>query len=149
MEKPRQSLLVDLDSLFPDDTITIGNTVLIIHPLNLEQITTMSKQVKALGIPLTEAGITWDNYNQPANIIKIVEVILDNAPLILEEASNIDYENLKVLPLDILLQIVDKIIEVNFRSKELFEKNFKSLTSKLNQGGDGQKKALQKIPSKK
>jgi hypothetical protein len=127
----RQSLSIDLDTLFPGSPLTIGNQSIVIRPLSLEQIAELSTKVSGLYPIFIEKNITWDNFREPKNLIQIASILLVNAPVILEEASNIDISDLKKLPLEIIVQIVDKVVEENLKSKDLLEKNFKSLTAKF------------------
>ncbi len=129
----RQSLSLDLDSLFPGTSIPIGNEQIVIRPLTIEQLSTLSKKLTGIGVLLSEAGITWDNFNTPENLFKLAIMILDNVPNVLEEAANVNIDDLKQLPMDIIVQIVDAIIAENLKSKEGLEKNFKSLTEKFRQ----------------
>lgn len=129
--RARQSLSIDFDTLFPGDAITIGTQSIVIRPLNLEQLTTLTKQVKGLIPKFAEENITLDNFNNAESIVKMIPIIFDNAPFILEEASNISLDDLKKLPMDVIIQIVDKVVEVNLKSKGTLEKNFKSLISKF------------------
>jgi len=129
----RQSLSLDLDALFPGETLTIGNQSIIIRPLNIEQIAILSKKLKGIGTILGDIGVTWDNYNEHANLFKLAVTVIDNFPDILEEASNIAIKDLQALPIDLIVAIVDKILDVNLKSKDSLEKNFKSLTGKFRQ----------------
>lgn len=127
----RQSLNLDLDSLFPGESLTIGNTSIIIRPLGFEQIATLTKKLEGIGTLLTEKGVTWENYTKPENMFKLANVVLTNFPEVLEEASNVNMEDLKKVPLEVIVSIVDKVISVNLKSKETLVKNFKSLTEKF------------------
>lgn len=127
----RQRLNVDLDSLFPGDTLTICEQTISIRPLGIKQLAIIAKKLKGFGKLLSEDGVTWENYNQPENIVKIATVLLDQFPEVLEEASNIDIEDLEVLPIEIIAEILDKVMEVNMDSKGKLEKNFKSLAGRL------------------
>lgn len=127
----RQKLSIDLDSLFPGTAITIGNQSIVIRPLSIEQLSVLSKKATSLGSVLAEKDITWENFNNPKNLVSIAIILLENAPDILEEASNIEVDDLKRLPLEIIMNIVDAIITENMKSKEGMEKNFKSLTKKF------------------
>jgi hypothetical protein len=127
----RQKLNLDLEALFPGDTLKIGGTVINIRPLGVLQLSLISKKLKGFLQILSEDGVTWENYNQTENIIKIASILLEQFPEILAEASNIDDEDLKELPLEVIVQVLDKVIEVNLKSKSTLEKNFKSLTEKL------------------
>ena len=130
-EIKRQSLSIDLDELFPGDTITIGNQPILIRPLLFEQGTLLVKKIKGLLPIIEQEGITWENFNEYSNIFKLVYIAFENSPVILEEVLNIDIEDLKKLPIEIIVQLVDKAIEVNMKSKEGLEKNFKSLIRKF------------------
>ena len=132
MAKTRTRLTLDLESLFPGDTLDVcGNTV-DIRPLGIQQLAVIARKLKGFGSILTDEGVDWDNYNQPENLLKLAVLLLDHAPDVLEESSNIALEDLQVLPIDVVVDILDKVIEVNMKSKEKLEKNFKSLAGKLN-----------------
>lgn len=127
----RQSLSLDIESLFPGEPLKIGNQSVIIHPLNIEQIAVLSKKLRGIGAILSELDVTWENYNTQANLFKLAVVVIENFPDILEEAANINIADLKVLPIEVIVLILDKILDVNLKSKEALEKNFKSLTKKF------------------
>lgn len=145
--KQRQTLSLDLDSLFPGEPVTIGNTTIHIKPLSIEQIAVLSRKITGLGKKLTDSGVTWDNYNEPKNIFQIGVIILENFPDVLEEAANVAIDDLKILPLELIVEIVDKIMSVNLKSKDALEKNFKSLTA--NFAPVKEKKETPKAPAKK
>lgn len=127
----RQKLSIDLDSLFPGSSVTIGNQSIIIRPLSIEQLSVISKKITGLGKILVEKNITWKNFQSPENIAQLAVIALENAPFVLEEAANVAIEDLKKLPLELIVQIIDKVIEENLKSKDDLEKNFKSLIKKL------------------
>jgi hypothetical protein len=127
----RQSLSIDLDSLFPGSSITIGTQTVLIRPLNIEQLALISKQLTGVGTILSEKGVTWENFNTPENLFHLAVVLLGNVPDVLEEAANINIEDLKKLPIELLVQIIEAIISENLKSKDSLEKNFKSLTEKF------------------
>lgn len=131
-DQKRQRLNLDLESLFPGDTITIGEQTLDIRPLGIKQLATIAKKLKGFGKVLADEGVTWENYNQPENLIKLASVLLDQFPEVIEEGSNIAIEDLQLLPIEIVVEILDKVLEVNMKSKEKLEGNFKSLAGKFN-----------------
>jgi len=132
MAKERQKITIDLESLFPGDTLTIGDQVLDLRPLNIKQLAVVARKLKGFGGLLSEEGITWENYSNPENLLKMAVVLLEQFPEVLEEASNIDMDSLQELPIDVVVEILDKVIDVNLKSKEKLMGNFKSLTQKLN-----------------
>jgi hypothetical protein len=129
----RQKISFELDDLFPGGTVSIGKSIILIRPLNIEQIAVLSKKIKAIGSLLSKEGITWENYSEKTSLLKIAVVLLDSFPDVLEEASNIDINDLKKLPLNSIVLIVSKVIEVNLKSKDDLIKNFTSLIEKLAQ----------------
>lgn len=123
----RQKLNTDLNELFPGEPLTIGTATVIIPPLGLEALFNSIKKIEGIATQLSEAEITFDNFNEPAKALKLVRIILETCPELLEEASNIDIEDIKQLPLEGVLAIINKVIEVNIKSKDALEGNFKSL----------------------
>lgn len=132
-KKERQRLnIVDLEELFPGETINIGGQTVDIRPLGVLQLAKVARQLKGFGKYLSDEGVTWDNYNQPEHLIKLAVLILEQFPNVLEEASNIAVEDLQELPIEYVVQILDTVITVNLKSKEALEGNFRSLAEKLN-----------------
>ncbi len=129
---PRQKLNLNLEELFPGDTLDIGNQTIHIRPLGVQQLAIIAKKLKGAGKLLAKDGINWENYSQPDNIISIATLLLDQFPEVLEEASNIDVKDLQKLPLESILPIINKVIDVNLESKESLSKNFQNLISKIN-----------------
>jgi hypothetical protein len=124
-------LNLDFDSLFPGDSMSIGNTSVVIRPLSILQLASMSKQLSGFGDILSDQGITFENYGTTDNIWKIVTLVLEQAPDVLSEASGIHVDDILSLPLDIVVELVNKVIEVNLEAKGNLSKNFKSLTEKI------------------
>ena len=127
--KQRQRLTIDLTELFPGETLMIGTQQVIIKPLVAEQIATLIMQARGFGVILDEQGVNWDNYNKPENAFKIASTLITQFPEILEELSDIHQDDLKALPLEMIVTVLDKVIEVNLKAKDAFEKNSKSLTT--------------------
>ncbi len=132
MSRERTRLNLDLESLFPGDTITIGTQNVDINPLGIRQLAVIARKLKGFGKILADDGVSWKNYNTPENLIKLAVILLDDFPEVLEEASNIALEDLQELPIDVVVEILDKVIEVNMKSKEKLEGNFKSLAQRFN-----------------
>lgn len=127
----RQTLSIDLDELFPGETVEIGKSSIIIRPLSLEQIMTLAVQAKGIMNILAEQGVTWKNYNTADSLAKIAYTLLDKFPDVLEELANVAIADLKKLPLEAIVAIIDKVLYVNLKSRDALEKNFSSLTKNL------------------
>lgn len=128
MAKTRQKLIIDLETLFPGETISIGENAVYIEPLNIKQLAVIAAKLNGLFKILNDDGITTENYNSPENLLKIASILLEQFPTVLEEASNIEIESLEQLPLEMVIEILNTVISVNLKSKEKLEGNFKSLT---------------------
>jgi len=131
MAKERIRLSFNLESLFPGDTLTIGEQTIDIRPLGIKQLAIIARKLKGFGKVLSEEGVDWENYNQPENLLKLAVILLEQFPDVLEEGSNIASEDLQQLPIDIVVEILDKVLEVNMKSKEKLEGNFKSLAGRF------------------
>ena len=110
MKTERQSLSIDLDALFPGEELVIGKSTVIIRPLNISQISNISKKLKGMGQILSKEGVTWDNFAEKQSIISIAVCLIDNFPEVLEEAANINLEDLQNLPLESIILLLNKTI---------------------------------------
>lgn len=129
--KTRQRLNIDLEALFPGDTITIGEQVVDIRPLGIAQLAIVARKLKGFGAVLAEEGVTWENYSTPESLLKLAVSLLENFPDVLEEATNIDQEDLLQLPVDCIVELLDKVIEVNMKSRDTLEENFSRLAGRF------------------
>ena len=140
-----RKLGLNLDSLFPGKAIALDTGSVEIKPLSIVTLASVVRKVKGIGPILVEKGVTWENYNDPQNLFVIVEVIMDNIPSLMEELTDIDIDDIKLLPLEALVILLTGVIDVNIQSKESLEKNFESLAGKLGiQMEKVQKQELQK-----
>ncbi len=127
----RTRLNIDWDAMFPGDSLEICGTTIVIRPLGLLALSSIAKQLKGFGSLIAEDNVTWENYGTPDNIVKVAAVLLDKFPGILAEASNIEEEDIAQLPIDEVVSILNKVLEVNLKSKDALEKNFLSLAEKF------------------
>ena len=124
----RQRLDLDLDSLFPGEEYTIGKNKIKIRPFGADQLSDILKKLEELGGIITSAGITWDNLQSPDKFLKLTIIIFDHFPELIEEATNVHVDDIKKLPLEIIMELLDRIFAVNLASKDNFAKNWQSLT---------------------
>ncbi len=142
----RTRLDLDWDSLFPGSELSIGDQKIEIKPLSLFQLAKVTRTLKGFGKLLSEEGVSWENYQQQDNIVLIASVLLDQFPEVLSEASNIHVDDIQRLPLENIVSVLDKVLEVNLESRESLEKNFKSLAAKFTKAT---KPAVKKVKSVK
>jgi hypothetical protein len=128
----RQRLSVEtLEEILPGEVMKIGKQDVFIKPLGLLKLATISRKLKAFFKELQGQGINLDNAKTPENIILIASELLENFPTVLEEASNIHLDDINLLPIETVVELVDKIIDVNMKSNESFLGNLNRLTSKF------------------
>lgn len=118
---------VDWEALFPGKKFTVGSKTINITPLNIENIAKVTRKIKTIMPMLKAEGIDWDGLNNPEMIVKLIPILMDNAPEMISEATGIDIESLVKFPPEYMLQLVTIVIEVNLESKDALEKNFESL----------------------
>ena len=126
----RIRITAELDELFPGDVISIGSQTIEIKALGFGKIMSLVRKLNALGPKFTEAGISWTNFTSEGFAIPLASILLEQAPDILSEVSNIHEDDIQMLPLDKIVEILAVAADVNLRSKESLEKNFKSLAEK-------------------
>ena len=122
---------IDWDSLFPGFAFTVGVKTHTIKPLNVEGIANVSKKIKSIIPIIISEGITWKNLGTYESIIKIVPILIENAPEIISEATGISTESLLKFPPQYLIEITTIAVKANLESKESLEKNFESLVETL------------------
>ena len=133
--KERTRLKIDLDAILPGDQFQIGSESVLIRPLSLVQYKVIIGQVKSLAAYLKEHGVDQKNWKETDNIIFIAETVIEKFPDLLAEVSGIHEDDLQELPLEIIVALIDKCMEVNMKAKDSLLGNFKSLIGKINVSG--------------
>lgn len=131
MAKERITFEVDIDELLPGDEFKIGKETIIIRPLGLLQYKTILGRLRTVYDDLNALNINGENLRKPESVLVIADLVMTKFPDVLEEATNISTTVLDKLPLEIILALIDKCLEVNLRSKESFLKNWNSLIKKI------------------
>lgn len=130
-----KSIHEELNSLLPGEEFKIGSDSITIRPLTLFQYKTITGKFKLLIDECVDKGITAENYRETDKFLFIAEIILTKFPDLLEEISNISAEDLQQLPIEIVVSLIDKCLEVNLKSKDVLMGNFKSLAGRINMQG--------------
>lgn len=118
----------DWKILFPTETFTLGETVLEIKPLNLENIPQAVRDMRNILSDIEEKGITFDNYTD--NFEALVTSLVTKTPGLISLMAGLDIEDVKRLPLSISVALALKCVEVNLSSQEDFLKNLTALMEK-------------------
>lgn len=126
---------VDWDSLFPGEEFSIGSVKHNVTPLDLEGISLVTRKIKSILPLLKVEKITFKNFSEPENVVKLSAILSDHAPEIISDVTGIELTSLAKFKPQFVLELITIAIKVNIDSKESLEKNFESLT-----------KALQNLP---
>jgi hypothetical protein len=127
----KQRLNINLEELFPGEPLKIGNDTIFIRPMGLLQLTKITRQLNDFMSLLSKENITFDNYTSPENLIKVVSILFEKFPDILEESSNISFDDLQHLPIDIITDIIVAVVKVNIKSKDSLVGNFNRLAQMI------------------
>jgi len=141
-------MLPELNTLFLTNTINIGSVIYIIRPYTIEELFEVTARLKAMKDILQNEDVALDNFSSVQSILTIIS---DSYFFVQKEICsiiNISDRDFGKLPLEIVVSIIDKIIEINLQSKELFENHLQKLGGKTKSDSDSEAeiaKAIQKL----
>ncbi len=121
----------DWKNLLPQTDYKLGNTTLPLRPLNVSEVGKIARVAKNMAQYMKDKGITLDNFKDPANIGIVFEIILDVCPELISDSANLDVEDVRNLPLEVGIDLFNKLIEVNLKSKDALEKNSLNLANTI------------------
>lgn len=136
--KERTRLGIDFSKLYRTTTMEIGGTMVTIRPLTYVQWAELLSKADLIIAKCKEADITTENYREPAKALALAKIIVVDFIDVLAEVSNIHEDDLKALPIEIIVDIIGNVIEVNLASKADLEKNFNRLTAMLTQQAESE-----------
>lgn len=118
---------VDWDALFPGEPFVVGTFTHNIKPLDISGIAKISKKIKSILPMLEKENINLNNIGNGDAIVRLIPILMDNAPDIISDATGIELLSIIKFPPSYLIKLVTLTIKVNLKSKEELEKNFESL----------------------
>ncbi len=130
MSEPTR-LNIQWANLFPADTITIGDQKVEIKPMKFGRLASVVRELRSFMDTLVAQDITFDNYHTPDNLLSIATTLMESSPGLLAKAANLHEDDIAEMPLEIVVQVLSKAIEVNLKSKDSLLKNFKGLTDQV------------------
>lgn len=136
--KEKTRLGIDFSKLYRTTTMDIGGTLVTIRPLTYVQWAELLSKADLIIAKCKEQDITLENYRSPMKTLALARIIMTDFINILSEASNIHEDDLKALPIEIIVDIIGNVIEVNLASKADLEKNFNRLTAMLTQQAESE-----------
>jgi hypothetical protein len=117
----------DWKTIMPGEPIVLGNTILTVKPYSLKSIISMSNAFKVLFDAIKESDISVNNWNDPAQAVKLFQLVAANAPVIIEEAIGLHRDDISGLPLALGVVVIEKIVRVNLESQKGFSEALRYL----------------------
>jgi len=105
----------------------IGTTILTIQPFSILDLSILTVKVRPLFKALKESGITSENIESPESLAKLFELVVNNAPEILEVACGLHADDIKRLPVTVGVCLLKDVIDVNLESQGEFAEAMKGL----------------------
>jgi len=141
-------MLHDLQALHIVNTVYIGTCLYTVRPYTVIELFEVIAKLKAIKNKLLDNGITLDNCFSVHNICLMIDFgysfLCDEICLVLKMKKS----DFAILSPEVVLKIVDSIVEVNLKSKELFEQYLKELGRKIKSDPNTEAeiaKAIQKL----
>ncbi|GAG09354.1 unnamed protein product, partial [marine sediment metagenome] len=111
-----KKITFDLDwgALFPGKPFTVGNKVHHVTPLSVKGIAEISNKVKSIFPMLQKEGLVLtdiENINFLDLIVKAVPILIENAPDIISDLTQIKVESLMEFPPQYLVELVTVAVE--------------------------------------
>lgn len=119
----------DWGVLFPGESFKIGNKVIEIKPLGLEELSLLLRDMKTAVAALEDAGITLENYSD--RFIELSEIITREAPLVLARITKLSIKDVQRLPAVIAVQLLTICFRVNIDSQSDLSKNLNTLVGQV------------------
>ena len=127
----------DFDLLLPVETFKFGETQVKIKPIPVfsDDFKLIYLRLKDIEGSLKKAKITLENF--PYKLPAIFEIVINEAPDILSLILPIEPDDIKRLPGFILIEYLEKFIEINRKSFLGMEKNSNTWAEMLKKGLHG------------
>ncbi len=109
----------------------IGSTVLVIEPISIAAIAKLTIQLRAVFKSAMDAGLKAENIEDPEKLGELFNIVLTNAPALLEVSCGLHRDDIARLPLTTGICLLKEIIEVNIESQDDFTEAVKSLGKML------------------
>jgi hypothetical protein len=126
----------DWESLFPGTEYTIASTTFRIKPLSLKGLAFISTKFSQIGAKIGALSFSISDLDSESrnitSITELISTVLEEAPEVLSEMTGLHEEDIKSLPLDVVVDMFNVALDVNLNSQEDLVKNLKSLGEKFN-----------------
>jgi len=121
----------DWELLLPSKSVTLGGTVVDIKPLGLEEFVKAVTRITTIREDFAQAGVTLENFNTGEGLTKFATILIEKLPDVLSDATKLEVNDLKRLPLASAVCLLDAVLEANIESQDGLLKNFEALAGKV------------------
>jgi hypothetical protein len=133
----------DWEALLRVEVFRLGNRDWPIRPVGSDDLGEITESLKRISGELSEEGVTLDNF-RTEKLDVILTLVVSNAPEIIEKLTGLHRDDIRKLPLDVLVALFNKALDVNLASQDDLAKNLTALAEKMGSLAAG---AMQSTPS--
>lgn len=133
----------DWEALLRVTIFRLGERDWPLRPIGLEDLGEITQSLKRITGELKEAGVTLANF-QSEKLDVVLTMVVKDAPDILEKLTGLHRDDIRRLPLDILVALFNQALDVNLASQDDLAKNLTALAEKVGSLAAG---AVQSMPS--
>lgn len=130
MEKIKRLDDNDWEALLRVEVFRLGNRDWPLRPIGLEDLGEITKSLRRIAGELSNAGVTLQNF-QSEKLDVVLTLVVNNAPEILEKLTDLHRDDIRKLPLDILVALFNTALDVNLASQDDLAKNLTALAEKM------------------
>jgi hypothetical protein len=116
-----------ISNLFSKTVFTIGEESIVISPMSLRQWIDLIAKINNLSDKFTSAGVSWENYESKENIVKLVNIIVNDFPEVLIEEGYLPIPVIHISATDEVLSNLiyqnSVCIRISFEDQEAFDIN--------------------------
>jgi len=120
----------DWTNLAPIKEVPLGTKKVTVKPLGFLKLTEIITKLQNTQKELLAVGVTLDNFNDPQNLLVIATHILQRIPEVIIFSCDLDEEDVKNLPINVAVILLETILDANIESQQGFIKNLTALASK-------------------
>lgn len=132
-QKMAQKVRLDLkwEDIFPGEIVDVAGCSVMIEPLGIKKIAEIIKKIQSISSTLSKLGVTYENFKDPEMFFSLAAILSTQAPDILSDATGIHTDDIGKLPIEYVVLLLSKVVEVNVKSKETLIKNCTRLASTM------------------
>lgn len=136
----------DWDALLRVEVFRLGNRDWPLRPVGLQDLGEITKSIQRIAGELQDKGVTLQNF-QNDKLHVVLDIVVTSAPDILEKLTGLHREDIRNLPLDVLVALFNTALDVNLASQDDLAKNLTALAQKMGSLAAGAAQSMPSSPS--